>query len=439
MWRWATNTHPLNFPCLVLKGINIFYLDNWNFHFKFPIFGKASDYRYTYSFLWWKNWRKLIFEIIIFLHSSVVRVLDVIPSTEICTMQVHICENALANSLALDLLIGVLRHMNQYFSLIYDGTDVKADWRRSCCTYVWAPNAIYIFAGFFNVPVLHRHWTNLFKRWFRHTAHLVAFYDTLGIRRTYSRLKPRGLALGDALVRCLSIRKSSIEACILRFLRVVRFQQSLEIRFLMFTPSGVLPFETENKSTTILLVQTTTGFIDYELYFSNKHRRAGSPTTNIAVDIELCGYNIRFVILPWMQSSEDLISGFYIAIWLRRLRPMSIAPHVIAMVASMHRTVSHHAVQTLISHEGKRRRKNITVIPRSWLDITISRCRVIHEDALASFKNFLGTTNIRCSTFFCNAPSFGSHSPPVLLSLLPIPLTAFLSICGITEYPFLLL
>ena len=41
------------------------------------------------------------------------------------------------------------------------------------------------FAGFFNVPG-----TNLFIRWFRHTAPCVIFYDTLGIRRTYSRLKP---------------------------------------------------------------------------------------------------------------------------------------------------------------------------------------------------------------------------------------------------------
>ena len=46
------------------------------------------------------------------------------------------------------------------------------------------------FAGFFNVPILHRHGTNLFIRWFRHNAPLVAFYDTLGIRRTFSRLKP---------------------------------------------------------------------------------------------------------------------------------------------------------------------------------------------------------------------------------------------------------
>ena len=46
------------------------------------------------------------------------------------------------------------------------------------------------FAGFFNVSALHRHGTTLFIRWFRHTAHLVASYDTLGIRRTYSRLKP---------------------------------------------------------------------------------------------------------------------------------------------------------------------------------------------------------------------------------------------------------
>ena len=52
------------------------------------------------------------------------------------------------------------------------------------------------FAGFFNVPVLHRHGTNLFIRRFRHTAPLVAFYDTLGIRRTYSRLKPPASSRG---------------------------------------------------------------------------------------------------------------------------------------------------------------------------------------------------------------------------------------------------
>ena len=34
------------------------------------------------------------------------------------------------------------------------------------------------FAGFFNVPVLHRHGTNLFIRWFWHTAPLVAFYHS---------------------------------------------------------------------------------------------------------------------------------------------------------------------------------------------------------------------------------------------------------------------
>ena len=39
--------------------------------------------------------------------------------------------------------IDVLRHMQRYFSHIYDGTDVQADWR-SCCTYDRAPNAIDI-------------------------------------------------------------------------------------------------------------------------------------------------------------------------------------------------------------------------------------------------------------------------------------------------------
>ena len=38
--------------------------------------------------------------------------------------------------------IGVLRHMQRYFSHICDDTDVQADWRS--CTYGRAPNAIEI-------------------------------------------------------------------------------------------------------------------------------------------------------------------------------------------------------------------------------------------------------------------------------------------------------
>ena len=57
------------------------------------------------------------------------------------------------------------------------------------------------FVGFFNVPAKHRHGATPFIRLFRETGgppflygysekppHLVAFYDTLGIRRTYSHL-----------------------------------------------------------------------------------------------------------------------------------------------------------------------------------------------------------------------------------------------------------
>ena len=85
-------------------------------------------------------------------------------------------------------IIGVLRHMERYFSYIFDGTDVQADWRS--CTYGRAPNAIDIPQGSLTCPVLHRHKTNLFIRGFWQTAPWVAFYDTLGIRRTYSRLNP---------------------------------------------------------------------------------------------------------------------------------------------------------------------------------------------------------------------------------------------------------
>ena len=59
----------------------------------------------------------------------------------------------------------VWRHNLQHFSHICDGT------------YVTCPSK-------------HRQGTNLFIRWFGHTATLVAFYDTQGIRRTHFRLKP---------------------------------------------------------------------------------------------------------------------------------------------------------------------------------------------------------------------------------------------------------
>ena len=47
--------------------------------------------------------------------------------------------------------IGVLRHMQRYFSDICDGTDVQADWRRRC-TYGRAPNAIDISQGSLMCP-----------------------------------------------------------------------------------------------------------------------------------------------------------------------------------------------------------------------------------------------------------------------------------------------
>ena len=85
--------------------------------------------------------------------------------------------------------IGVLRHMQRYFNHICGDTDVQADWRS--CTYGRAPNAIDISQGSLvcqsntdtGPPFLYGDSDT--------PPHLVAFYDTLGIRRTYSRLKPR--------------------------------------------------------------------------------------------------------------------------------------------------------------------------------------------------------------------------------------------------------
>ena len=95
------------------------------------------------------------------------------------------------SGLSLSLLVpGVLRHMQRYFSHICDGTDVQVNWRK-CCTYMYgrAPNAIDISQGSLTCPS----YTDT-------PPHLVAFYDTLGIRRTYSRLKPPASSLGHTTV-----------------------------------------------------------------------------------------------------------------------------------------------------------------------------------------------------------------------------------------------
>ena len=85
--------------------------------------------------------------------------------------------------------------------ILCEGTDVQADWRRSwSCTYGRAPNAIDISQGSLTG-------TNLFIRWFRHTAPLVTFYDTLGIRRTYSRLKPPAPSRGFFIFSCFCWNK----------------------------------------------------------------------------------------------------------------------------------------------------------------------------------------------------------------------------------------
>ena len=57
---------------------------------------------------------------------------------------------------------GVLRHMQRYFSPIC-GLNKKLYLRSGSRRHRH-------FAGFLNVPVLHRHGTTLFIRWFRHIA-----------------------------------------------------------------------------------------------------------------------------------------------------------------------------------------------------------------------------------------------------------------------------
>ena len=81
--------------------------------------------------------------------------------------------------------------MQIYFSHICDGTDVQADWRRSC-TYGRAPNAIDISHDSLTCPTYTDTGPPFLYGDSDTPPHLVAFYDTLGIRRTYSGPPPLG-------------------------------------------------------------------------------------------------------------------------------------------------------------------------------------------------------------------------------------------------------
>ena len=72
-------------------------------------------------------------------------------------------------------------------SVICDGTDAQADWRRSF-TYVRAP--IDISQGSLTCPSYTDTGPPLLYGDSNTPPHLVAFYDTLEIQRTYSRLNP---------------------------------------------------------------------------------------------------------------------------------------------------------------------------------------------------------------------------------------------------------
>ena len=84
-------------------------------------------------------------------------------------------------------IVGVLRHMQRYLSLICDGTDVQEDWRS--CTDGRAPNAIDTSQGSLTRPSYTDTVIPFLYGDSDTTPNLVAFYDTRGIRKTYSRLK----------------------------------------------------------------------------------------------------------------------------------------------------------------------------------------------------------------------------------------------------------
>ena len=119
--------------------------------------------------------------------------------------------------------IGVLRHMQQYFSHICDGTDVQADWRRSC-TYSRAPNAIDIWQGSLTCPSYTDTGPPFLYGDSDTPPHLVALYDTLGIRRMYSRLKPPASSQGRLPVKDRQQTSNEVNTSMSSFLILAQIQ-----------------------------------------------------------------------------------------------------------------------------------------------------------------------------------------------------------------------
>ena len=80
-------------------------------------------------------------------------------------------------------------------TLFCDGTDVQADWRRSC-TYGRAPNAIDIPQGSLTSPSYTDTGLHFFIRWFRHTAPFSRLLrhagDTEDVFSTWTPRRPHG-------------------------------------------------------------------------------------------------------------------------------------------------------------------------------------------------------------------------------------------------------
>ena len=104
-------------------------------------------------------------------------------------MYIHLSHGNHIKRIEFEFIV-VLCHMQWYFSHIHvcDGTDVQADWGSR--TYGRAPNAIDISQGSLTWPSYTDTGPPFLYCDSDIPPHFVAFYDTLGIRRTYSRLKP---------------------------------------------------------------------------------------------------------------------------------------------------------------------------------------------------------------------------------------------------------
>ena len=141
-----------NFTWKLTRGISYLYFLNFHQSTSLPKI-RICFSRWTFILLFWWCFYSMK---VLHKHSSDIKLHYCFRMLMVCLVTINeelsfYTTNQLESNECKFEFIGVLCHMQRYFSNICDGTDVQADWTRSC-TYGRAPNAIEISQGSLTFP-----------------------------------------------------------------------------------------------------------------------------------------------------------------------------------------------------------------------------------------------------------------------------------------------